>query len=235
MNFVILLKTFEKKIKGLIFIGFSTASFSYFLLSLFKIITTSPISPQKFYSDLIFLCSIALSSGIFGKEIGSGTIQLLLVRPLRKSTIYISKILGLILSIITFILFNSTLILILALHFKWSNSGKLLFFFIDSLIASIFLISIMAFFSSFLIYHADILGFLAYVFISGIFTELLNYFNLLNFVLFRSFFESILLLPQRIDVQSWLKKEQFEIIIYVFRIVLINLIGIRIFTHKEVK
>lgn len=235
MNFVIFLKTFEKKIKNLIFIGFSITSFSFFLLSLFKIITPSITSLQKFYENLIFLCSIALSSGILGKEIGSGTIQLLLVRPLRKSTIYISKILGLTLAIVSFILINFTLILIFALCLKENNFGKLIFFFLDSLLVSFFLISLITFFSSFLVYHGDILGFLGYIFISGLSSELFEYFNLSNFTVLKSIFESILVLPQGIDIQSWLKKEHQEIIIYVFRIVLLNFVGMRIFSHRELK
>lgn len=235
MNSVIFLKTFEEKIKSLIFIGFSMASFSFFLLSLFKIINPSTTSLQKFYESLIFLCSISLSSGILGKEIGSGTIQLLLVRPLRKSTIYISKVLGLMLAIIAFILINFTLILVLAFYFKVNNLGKPLFFFLDSLLVSFFLISLITFFSSFLIYHGDILGFLAYSFIIGLFSEFLEYFNLLNLPLLKYISESLLVLPQRIDIQSWLKNEQHEIIIYIFRIALLNLIGIRFFSYKELK
>ncbi|MFQ6084393.1 MAG: hypothetical protein ACE5WD_13690, partial [Candidatus Aminicenantia bacterium] len=101
MNKYLVSKVFTEKIKSPICIGFFIGTSGFIIVQFFEII----ISPQKIF-DLAFLLTLFITPGIFGKEISSGTIQFLLTKPIKWSSIYFSKVFGVWLTMFSFLIFT---------------------------------------------------------------------------------------------------------------------------------
>lgn len=234
MSFPILIKVFKEKIRSPIFLLFLLIALVHSIFIILKIKQFDWISTLDFYESLIFIGVVALSTGVFGKEISSGTIQLLIIRPVKRSSIYISKLGGVTLSIFCFNLILHIFALILAIYFHYFNNLELIVYsFFSSILFSIYIISLVALFSVFLPSYSDILGFLICIILIASLYELLRYFLKNSDIVL--FIRNILFGPE-IDVQQWLKgKKLIELLAYIIKITIFNFIGIFIFSKREFK
>lgn len=166
MNKYLVSKVYREKIKSLVSIGF----FIYVLfLIIILFLAKTTISPESMLTPS-FLFTLFITAGIFGKEISSGTIQLLLTKPIKWSSIYFSKIIGVWFAMVSFLISTILLFGLSQVLLSQHDVKNLALVVIDGLLRFTLLISIISFFSTFLPDYGDILACILFFFIlSGIY------------------------------------------------------------------
>ncbi|MCP2520969.1 hypothetical protein NLB96_01525 [Candidatus Aminicenantes bacterium AC-335-K20] len=231
MNKYIVIKVFTEKIKSPIYIGFFIGAGGFIIVQFFEIV----ISPKKIF-DLAFLLTLFITPGIFGKEISSGTIQFLLTKPIKWSSVYFSKVFGVWLTMFSFLIFTIFLFGLSQFLLSGLKAENLIIFLIDGLLKLTLLISMISFFSTFLPDYGDIVAFIIFaLLLSGIYE--ISHTFLKSPVWLKNSIESIILflMGKEKSFSAWLQDGNFlkNFGLYLARLLFFLLGGLFIFKSRD--